>query len=229
MGKPANMLRDHEKTLYYERMAFAIDLPEIQEDVNGNTLSLSIGGVRAYNTENLYSRKMEERFKVFVGFQNKVCTNLCISTDGIALDLRVRSVSELMEQVFNLLTGYNAEKQIEILRGLSSHSITESQFARLIGRARMYQFLSSSTKKKIPAIHLGDSQISTVVRDYYKDESFCRNSDGGIDLWRLFNLFTGANKSSYIDTFLDRNVGSTEFITKMAENLRNKSEFWYLS
>ena len=48
MGKPANMLRDHEKTLYYERMAFAIDLPEIQEDVNGNALSLTIGGVRAY-------------------------------------------------------------------------------------------------------------------------------------------------------------------------------------
>ena len=42
-------------------------------------------------------------------------------------------------------------------------------FAKLIGRARMYNFLSTSQKKQIPAIQLGDSQISTVVRDYFSD------------------------------------------------------------
>lgn len=229
MGKPANRLHDNEKTVYFERMAFAIDLPEIQEEVNGNTLSLSIGGVRAYNQENLYSRKMEERFKVFIGFHNQVCLNLCISTDGIALDIRARSVSELMENVYNLLTGYNAEKQIALLRSLSGYAITESQFAKMTGRARMYQFLPGKTKKEIPELHLSDTQITTVARDYYKDESFCRNGNGDIDLWKLYNLFTGAVKSSYIDTFLDRNVGSTEFITTMTESLRNKSDFWYLS
>jgi len=229
MGKPVNRLREDEKTVYFERMAFLLDLPEIKEEVNGNTLSLSIGGVRAYNQENLYARKVEERFKVFVGFKNQVCTNLCVSTDGVSLDIRARSVSELMENVYNLLTSYNAEKQIALLRSLSGYAIAESQFAKMIGRARMYQFLPGKTKKEIPELHLSDTQITTVARDYYKDESFCRNGDGGIDLWRLYNLFTGAVKSSYIDTYLDRNVGSTEFITMMAESLRNKSDFWYLS
>ncbi len=188
-----------------------------------------LGGVRAYNQENLYSRKAEERFKVFVGFQNQVCTNLCISTDGVALDIRARTVSELMERVYNLITGFNAEKHIALLRSLSGYAITETQFATLVGRARLYQFLQAKTKKEIPDLHLGDSQITTVARDYYKDESFCRNGDGDIDLWKLYNLFTGAVKSSYIDTFLDRNVGSTEFITTLSESLRNKSGFWYLS
>ncbi|WP_343671721.1 DUF3871 family protein [Chitinophaga sp.] len=36
-----------------------------------------------------------------------------------------------------------------------------------------------------------------------KDDSFCREVDGSINLWTLYNLFTGANKSSYIDTFLE--------------------------
>ena len=40
------------------------------------------GGVRAYNDTNLYSKKGAERFKVFIGFICKVCTNLCVSTDG---------------------------------------------------------------------------------------------------------------------------------------------------
>jgi len=43
-----------------------------------------------------------------------------------------------------------------------------------------------------------------VTKDYYSSESICKNDDGNIDLWKLYNFFTGANKSSYIDTFLDR-------------------------
>jgi hypothetical protein len=45
----------------------------------------------------------------------------------------------------------------------------------------------------------GDQQINTVVRDFYKDSSFSRDSFGNINLWKLYNLLTGANKSSYIE------------------------------
>ena len=65
MGKPAKELLEHERTLYYERCAFIIELPGITETVSGNSLSLTIGGVRAYNHENLYNRKSEEKFKIF--------------------------------------------------------------------------------------------------------------------------------------------------------------------
>jgi hypothetical protein len=40
-----------------------------------------------------------------------------------------------------------------------------------------------------------------VFRDFYKDESFCRDANGDINLWKLYNLFAGANKSTYIDSF----------------------------
>ena len=55
--KPVSQLLESDKTIYYERMAFCFEIPTIYEDVAGNRLNLSIGGVRAYNHENLYSRK----------------------------------------------------------------------------------------------------------------------------------------------------------------------------
>ena len=67
IGKPAKELLEHEKTIYYERCAFMIEIPTIKENVNQNSLSLSVGGVRAYNQENLYSKKSLEKFKVFIG------------------------------------------------------------------------------------------------------------------------------------------------------------------
>ncbi|WP_131796876.1 DUF3871 family protein, partial [Bacteroides stercoris] len=66
--KPANQLLETDKTIYYERCAFVIEIPTVYEMVNGNKLTLTVGGVRAYNHTNLYSKKGMERFKVFVGF-----------------------------------------------------------------------------------------------------------------------------------------------------------------
>lgn len=229
MGKPANQLREDEKTIYYERMAFVFEIPTITNTVNGNQLNLTIGGVRAYNTENLYNRKTEERFKVFIGFQNKVCTNLCISTDGINQELKVRSLSELAMGISNLVSDYNAFRHIHNISKLSQFSFSEKQFAQLIGRARMYQFLPARLKQAIPPVPISDTQISAVAREYYKDISFCRNSNGTINLWKFYNLLTGANKSSYIDTFLGRSVGCYQFVCSLAESLVNHNDSWYLS
>src|SRR5512136_546247 len=44
MGKPAELLTEEEKTIYYERCAFMFEVPGITTTVNGNKLSLSIGG-----------------------------------------------------------------------------------------------------------------------------------------------------------------------------------------
>ena len=64
--KPAKELMEKEKTIYYERMMFIIEIPSIQETIAGNTLSLTIGGVKSYNLDNLYNRKgADEHFKVF--------------------------------------------------------------------------------------------------------------------------------------------------------------------
>ena len=55
--KPVKDLLDEDKTIYYERMMFCFEIPTIHEDIEGNRLNLTIGGVRSYNHENLYSRK----------------------------------------------------------------------------------------------------------------------------------------------------------------------------
>ncbi len=68
--KPANQLLESDKTIYYERMMFCIEIPTIYETIEGNKLTLTVGGVRAYNHMNLYSKKSVERFKIFVGFKN---------------------------------------------------------------------------------------------------------------------------------------------------------------
>ena len=72
----------------------------------------------------------------------------------------------------------------------------ESQFAQIIGRAWLYQNMPYKDRKELPQFPLSDSQVNLVVKDYYTDESFCRNNVGNINLWKLFNLFTGANKMS---------------------------------
>jgi len=229
MGKSVQDLREDEKTIYYERMAFMIEFPNIAETINGNKLSLSIGGVRAYNHENLYSRKIEEHFKVFIGFKNHVCTNLCISTDGFKKEIRVKSLSDLAFEVYQLLAEFKTDRHLNQLHQLGDYSLTEKQFAHLLGKTRMYQYLPVSQKKAIVPIPINDSQISSIAREYYQDKSFSRNTNGDIDLWRLYNLFTGANKTSYIDTFLDRGVGCLDFVQSIANQLESGGNSWYIS
>lgn len=102
--KPANQLMEFEKTLFYERMAFIIEIPSIQTVIDGSTLSLTIGGVKAYNTDNLYSRSVsDQRFKIFIGFQNKVCLNLCVWSDGFMDDVKVKSAGQLKGAIRTLL------------------------------------------------------------------------------------------------------------------------------
>ncbi len=230
IGKPVDQLREDEKTIYFERMAFVTEVPSIRDTVNGNDLSLTIGGVRSYNLDNLNGRKTEEHFKIFIGFKNRVCCNLCIWTDGFKSELKARSVSEIVQEAYSLFASYRPEVQLQAMTSFGDYYLTEHQFAQLVGRSRLYQYLPAAVKKEIPeAIPLMDSQVSAVARDYYADKSFCRNTDGNIDLWKLYNLFTGANKSSYIDTFLDRATGSSNFVGGLQKALNQGTHHWFLS
>lgn len=229
IGKPAKELLEHEKTIYYERCAFAIEISTVKKNVNRNELSLTLGGVRAYNQENLYSKKSLEKFKLFIGFQNKVCLNLCISTDGFSNEIRIGSISELDEKINMLINSYNMERHLGMMEMMSHFQLTEKQFAHFIGKTRMYHYLDKFEQKDIYPIALNDSQINHVVKDYYRDTNFSRNEDGSINLWNLYNLFTAANKSSYIDSNLERNVNMYELINKLGNSLQNKSPNWLLS
>lgn len=230
INKAASELLPQEKTIYYERCAFIIEVPAIKNKVEDNMLSLTIGGVRAYNQENLYSRKSFEKFKVFIGFKNWVCTNMCISTDGFSSEIRASNVDDLKKQIFQLLANYQMEEHLKGLRNLAGLSLTEKQFAQFLGKARLYNHLPKEKKKSLPELLFNDGQLNAVAKDYYLDNSFCKNEDETINLWKVYNLFTGANKSSYIDSFLERNVNALTFTNSIAEALQgNRNYHWFLS
>lgn len=228
--KPAAQLEEWEKTVYYERMAFIIEIPTINDVVDGNRLSLTVGGIKAYNLDNLYNRKgADEHFKLFIGFQNKVCLNMCVWSDGAMMDLKVTSIGQLTACIRSLIQNYNQNHHLYHLKELCNYSLTEQQFAQLIGRTRMYQYLPSTMKKEIPSLLFGDTQMGSVVRDYYRDDSFTKMDDGTLNLWRLYNLLTSVNKSTYIDQFLERGVNAFSFAYNIKSALQNQTFNWYLS
>jgi hypothetical protein len=201
--KPVNELHDWERTLYYERAGFIIEVTSISDVIAGESLCLTVGGVRQYDNINLRNGA-DQRFKVFIGYKVSYCTNLSVSVQGLLNDVRVKSIKQLKEAIYHLLCEYDAIGQLKQLEQFTNYSLTENQFAHFIGKARLYQFLPQNVKSMYPELLFTDSQINTVCKEYYSDEHFGRQFNGEINLWQLHNLLTSSNKSSYLDLFLPR-------------------------
>ena len=228
INKPKNLLTETDTTQYYERCAFAIDIPSIYENVSGNRLNLSIVGVRALNRENLATKKSPELFRLAVSFKNLVCCNMCVFTDGYKDDIKVMSTKELFRATLELLNNFNAAKNIHLLQTLGNSYLTEHQFCQLLGRMRLYQSLPQGYQKDIPKMLITDSQINTVAKAYINDKNF-GSLGNDISMWKLYNLLTGANKSSYIDSFLDRAVNATEIATGINAALHGDTKYkWFI-
>ena len=226
--KPANQLLESDKTIYYERCAFIIQIPTIYETVNGNKLILTIGGVRAYNHTNLYSKKGAEKFKICIGFKNLVCCNLCISTDGFLSCLEVTNTRDLYQAVLEMFNKYDIAKHLHLMQTLGNSYLTEHQFCQLLGRMRLYQSLPQGYQKDIPRMLFTDTQINNVARAYINDENF-GSLGSDLSMWEFFNLLTGACKNSYIDTFLDRAVNATEIATGINAALHGDTKYkWFI-
>mgnify|MGYP004433852795 CR=1 FL=1 len=228
INKPKNLLTEADTTQYYERCAFAIDIPSIYENVSGNRLNLSIVGVRALNRENLATKKSPELFRLAVSFKNTVCCNMCVFTDGYKDDIKVMSTKELFRATLELLNNFNTAKNIHLLQTLGNSYLTEHQFCQLLGRMRLYQSLPQGYQKDIPKMLITDSQINTVAKAYINDKNF-GSLGNDISMWKLYNLLTGANKSSYIDSFLDRAVNATEIATGINAALHGDTKYkWFI-
>ena len=162
--KSVKDLLEEDKTIYYERMMFCFEIPSIHEDINGNRLNLTIGGVRAYNHENLYSRKGMEKFKIFIGFKNMVCCNMCVSTDGFKSELKVMDVHGLLNAAIQLFQDYNTAKHLYYMGAFKDSYMTEQQFAQFLGKSRLYQYLPNEQKKRLPQMLMTDTQIGLVAK-----------------------------------------------------------------
>lgn len=228
--KPVKDLLESDKTIYYERMMFCFEIPTINEDIEGNRLNLTIGGVRSYNHENLYSKKGVEKFKVFIGFKNLVCCNMCVSTDGYKSELKVMSINDLLASSMKLFQEYNISKHLYYMGALKDSYMTESQFAQFLGKSRLYQYLPVEQKKRLPQMLMTDTQIGLVAKAYYNDDNFALpENQSAISMWNVYNLLTGANKSSYIDNFLDRSLNAIQLTEGLNKALYGENEYsWFI-
>ena len=210
LGKKASELLECEKTQFYQRLAFAFTIPTIYETVRGEKLELCVGGVRNYSDLNLYrASKGLEKFSVFVGWRVVICSNQVLTGEGVKFNMEVTNMSELYRNVLELFQSFNPAKDIHLLHALSNTYLTETQFAQVVGRMRMFQALPSAQQKRMPQLLITDSQINSVCRDFYRSEHFGMK-DNAISLFDFHNLLTESNKSSYVDTYLHRAVNATE-------------------
>lgn len=228
--KKTSELLPTDKTMYFERMAFCINIPSISQDVNGNTLNLSVVGVKSYGKDNLNGKLTSQRFSLAVSFNNQVCCNQCIFTDGYRDDIRAKREREIYYSTLSLLNMYDKAKQLYLLRDLGELSINEQQFALLLGRMRLYSYLPPAMQRGIPQLLITDSMVNNVAKQYYRDENFRAENNGEISLWKFYNLITGATKSSYIDSFLSRSANATETVLGIASALRHEESGydWFL-
>lgn len=236
LHKKTSELTDEEKTVYYQRMAFVCHVAALSRSINGQTVHLCIGGVRAYNEDKLYGRQSPMKFKIFCGWQVRVCSNLMLTCDGFTGNLECMTTSDIKEKALDLFNGFNPVKDdnLRTLEALVNTSISEEQFCKAVGRLRLYQALPTTTKTELglPNVTLGDQAVNAVVRGYVENPNF--KKEDGIDtitLWQLLQLFNEAVKQTYIDRWLERNQNCTDLVFGLEKALNGESQeyAWFLS
>ena len=229
LGKRSSELLDSEKTQFYQRLAFAFTIPSLHECIDGQRLELCIGGVRNYSDLNLYrTNRGTEKFAIYLGWRVNVCSNQVLTGDGVRLNIEVMSLHDLYKAVLDLFYNFNLEKDIQLLQSLTQTRLTESQFAQIVGRMRLYQALPSYLQREIPKLLITDSQINNVCRDYYNNPNF-GHKNNTISLFDFHNLLTEANKSSYIDSYVQRGLNATEITVGISKALQGDKEYaWFL-
>ena len=232
--KKASELRDDEKTTFYQRMAFCAHVKNLTRTINGETVHLCIGGVRAYNEDKLYNRQSAMKFKIFAGWKIRVCSNLCLTCDGNSGTIECLTEADIMQKSFELFNGFNPHKEdtLRLLENLSSTTISEEQFCQIIGRMRLYQFLPLTEQKQLPPLTIGDQAVNAMVKNYISNPNFGKKEGEDFTAWNLMQLANEAVKQSYIDKWLDRNQNCTDFaigIQKALNGEDTEGYSWFLN
>ncbi len=232
--KKTNELADNEKTIYYQRLAWIAKVGNLVRNIDGQEIHLTIGGVRAYSDDKLYNRPSALKFKIFVGWQVRVCSNLMLQTNGYSGTIECMTQSDIHQKALELFSSFDPEKDnnLNALAELQDTRMTEEQFCHIIGRMRLLQALPVAQQKAIPQFILGDQAINESVRQYVTNPNFGRkNGDDGISTWDFMQLLTEAAKGSYIDRWLDRNANSIEFSQGIRKALRyEETDYdWFLN
>lgn len=228
--KKASELRDDEKTRFYQRLAWIAHITTLTSSINGQQVSLTIGGTRSYAEDKLYARQNPQHFRVFIGFRVRVCSNMMLTTDGVSDNLLCMTEADIFQKAFELFNRFNEAKEQTLysLEALNQTWLTQEQFCKIIGRLRLYQALPLAQQKQLPQILLGDSVVNAATKQYITNPNFgMGHGDGSISCWQLMQLLNEAVKNSYSDLWIERNANCTTFSTGIAKALNGNDSQGY--
>ena len=158
----------------------------------------------------------------------KIVFSLILTGNGVKLCFEVMSLRDLYKVAMDLFYSFIPAKDIHLMQTLSNTYLSETQFAQIVGRMRLYQALPNNVARGIPKLLITDSQINSVCRDYYHNETF-GVKDNHISMFDFHNLLTQSNKSSYIDSYISRAVNATEVATGINNALHGDEKYsWFL-
>ena len=138
--KPEKFLTEADKTLFFQRFCFCFELTSMTKTIDGQPICLTIGGVRAYNEQNLYANKSPEKLKIFIGWRVKVCSNLMLSCDGLQDRLEVMSSLDIYKSALDLFTAFDPIDNFNMLENLVNTRLSTQEFCNIIGRMRLYLY-----------------------------------------------------------------------------------------
>lgn len=233
--KKQNELTDIDRTLYYQRMAFVSHVIGLSREVNGQVVNLTIGGIRNYAEDLLYRTATPQKFKVFVGWQVRVCSNMMLTCSGNSGVIQCLTEADVFQKTMELFTTFNPERENILTQfgNLQSTRMTEQQFCNIIGRMRLYQALPIAEQHQLPPLLIGDQAVNEATRGYFNNPNFCkREGEDGISCWNFLQLLTESVKSSYIDKFAERNQNAVDLTIGLQNALNGTDEegySWFLS
>ena len=139
-------------------------------------------------------------------------------------------VRDLFNSALALFQDHHMAKHLYEMGALQESYMTEHQFAQFLGKSRLYGFLPKTEQKKLPQMLMTDTQIGIIARAYYNDESFSvPQGSKETNMWNVYNLLIGANKSSCIDNFLDRSLNANQLAEGLNKALYGDCEYsWFL-
>ena len=226
-GKLMENLSPEDSGSYMQRMMFVIEIPSISYTVNGNTLNLQIVGVRNYADVNLLGNSSQKQtFSVGLGFNNTICTNGLLRSDGCNLAIKVTNTADLLKYCLEVFRGYDWEGHVKEMATLDQIQITVPVLAQFLGRCRMYNALPGREKLalNLPEFILPEAQINSFVRDYYSDENF-----GGfgseISAWNFYQLLTNY-KNNYIDLAMPRTINAYDTALGISKAIKKEDPAW---
>ena len=226
-NKKPNELTEDEKTIFYQRMAFCSQIISRTNLINGQAVNLTIGGVRAYSDDKLYARQAPQKFKIFVGWRVRVCSNLMLTCDGVSGTIECMTEADIMAKSYQLFSTFNPNENLRLLENLRTTRLSEEQFCNIVGRLRLQQALPTAERNLLPKFDLGDQAVNNMVRGYVSNPNFGRERDD-FTCWNLLQLANEAVKqTSYIDRFIDRNQNATDFALGIQNALNHNDDKGY--